>query len=112
MSGSDPTVRRGPSSLGLGGGGDRDECALSFQTVLGSPDPDVVRDLDPEELLDIEKIDYPVRGVEARRLSGEPVGAITRDIALLRRCIDGGAVYEAEVVELSGGSVTIAVRRR
>ncbi|WIB67438.1 hypothetical protein DEI93_16030 [Curtobacterium sp. MCBD17_035] len=107
MSGSDPSVRR--SAQPSGG---PDECAIRFTTVLGSPNPDVVEDLDEGEILDIEKIDDPIRGVIAVRYTGETCGALTRDIALLRKCIDGGIEYEAEVQRLVGGSVTVEVRVR
>jgi hypothetical protein len=107
MSGSDPTVRRtGQTPAGL------DACVLQFTTVLASPDPDTVTELEVGELLDLVKVDQPIRGVVAERYTGDMVGAITRDIALLRRCIDDGVTYEAEVRQVVGGSVTVEVRSR
>jgi hypothetical protein len=108
MSGSDPTVRR---KADTGGGGD-DACRYRFTTVLGSPVPSVVEDLNLNELLDIIKIDDPIRGVVAQTLDGMLVGAVTRDIAALRRCIEQGVLYEAEVLEIRGGSVTVEVRNQ
>ncbi len=106
MSGSDPSVRTG------GNPGGPDGCPEDFETVLASPDPAVVADLTAAELLDIVPIDTPIRGVVAQRLTGEYVGAVTRDIARLRRCIENGEAYEAEVRRVVGGSVSIIVRRR
>jgi hypothetical protein len=125
MSGSDPSVSGAgypgaggaaggsAGSTGSGAGGGRDDCpGQPFQTVLGSPNPDIVAELDEGDLLDVVKIDSPVRGVVANVLTGETVGAITRDIVRLRRCIDNGNEYEAEVIRMSGGSVTVTVRPR
>ncbi|OBA85564.1 hypothetical protein A5642_23975 [Mycolicibacterium mucogenicum] len=80
--------------------------------MLASPDPEHVASLSEGELLNIEKIDAPVRGVVATLLTGEQVGAISRDIVRLRECIDAGHEYEAEVLRVSGGSVTVSVRPR
>lgn len=108
MSGSDPSVRRG----GTAGGGGDDDCRKRFETVLGSPVPEVVADLNVSELLDVIKIDEPIRGVVAQTIDGQLVGAITRDIAGLRRCIERGVPYEAEVLAIRGGSVTVEVRNQ
>ncbi|MBN9239934.1 MAG: hypothetical protein J0J03_09685 [Leifsonia sp.] len=111
MSGSDPSVTRPSSSLGGAGGGEDDACPQQFQTVLGSPTPDIVAELTLGELLDVVAIDTP-RAVIATLLSGETVGAITRDIARLRRCLADGVEYEAVVVDIAGGSVTVDVHQR
>lgn len=107
MSGSD-------ASVGAGGGAGADDCPTQFQTVLGTPDPAVVSDIEAGDILDIVKYDEgAVRAVVAVTIeSGARVGAITRDIARLRRCIDEGVQYEGEVLSVAGGSVTIDVRRR
>lgn len=107
MSGSDPSVHRG----GGGGGGGDDDCPGSpFNTVLASPNPHVVAELTDDELLSIVAVDHPVRGVVAETLSGERVGAVVKDIVRLRRCIARGAIYEADVVSINGGAVTVRVR--
>lgn len=117
MSGTDPSVRRpGGASLGDISSGDlsagSDFCDLIFDTVLASPVPEVVGDLSTGQVLDLVKIDSPIRGVVALTLAGDLVGAVTRDILRLRACIEGGNEYEAEVVSIAGGAVQIAVRRR
>jgi hypothetical protein len=107
MSGSDPSVRRND-----GGGSIEDEdCpGQPFETVLASPNPDVVSQLDIDQLLDIVSVEEPARGVIAQTLDGDYVGAIVRDIVRLRRCIAAGNTYEADVVRIAGGSVTVLVR--
>lgn len=112
MSGSDPSTRNGPG-LGPGPGPDGGfECpGRPFETVLGTPDPDVVADLSIGELLDVVAVEDPARGVAAFTLTGERVGAVTRDILRLRHCMeDEGSQYEAEVLQMMGGSVSVEVR--
>ena len=108
MSGSDPSVR----TTGTGTGRGNDDCRKRFETVLGTPVPVVVARLSQSQLLDVVKIDDPIRGVVAQTIDGQIVGAITRDIAGLRRCIDRGVLYEAEVIRVTGGSVTVEVRNQ
>lgn len=114
MSGSDPSVGRGGITGGAGapgGGGAQDGCpGPEFTTTLSSPDPGVVADLDVGDLLDVVSVESPVRGVVARTLDGEVVGALTRDILHLRNCMAEGWTYEAEVLRLAGGSVSVAIR--
>jgi len=107
MSGSDPSVNR---SGGAGGGGSDDDCPSDFVTVLASPDPNVVAELTDDDLLNIVAVDQPVRGVLAETLSGDRVGAIVKDIVRLRRCMARGVIYEADVVSVNGGAVTVRVR--
>lgn len=106
MSGSDPSVSRTGS-----GGSTADECpGAPFETVLASPDPAAVASLAPGDLLDVVAVDSPTRGVHAQTVQGTYVAALTRDIPRLRRCIAGGNLYEADVVRVAGGSVTVVVR--
>lgn len=108
MSGSDASVTR----VSTAGGGGRDACAITFETTLASPDPSVVAQLTRGEILDVLSVEEPIRGVVAFRIGGPPVGAITREIVALRRCIELGNDYEGEVLRLDGGAVTVQVRRR
>ena len=64
------------------------------------------------DILDVVRIDEPVRGVVAQTLEGEIVGTITQSIALLRRCLGEGVLYEAEITRITGGSVSVTVRQR
>lgn len=106
MSGTDPTVRR----TGAGGSGEGDCPGEPFVTVLGSPDPAAVAELAVDDLLDIASVDEPARGIVALTTDGLYVGAVVKDILRLRRCIAGGNVYEADVLAVAGGSVTVQVR--
>ena len=108
MSGSDPTVRVGNG----GGAGGTNKCILRFTTVLASPDPDVVASVTDGQLLDIVRVDEPIRVIVAKTLFGEIVGAVSREIITLRACIDEGHTYEAEVIQAAGGSVTVEVRNQ
>jgi hypothetical protein len=118
LSGSDPSVgstRRDRSGASSGGSplGDGDDlnCDFRFQTVLASPNPAAVAQITDGEILDVVKIESP-RGVEVRRLSGERVGAVSSHIVELRDCIDRGNSYEAEVLRVAGGSVTVEIRHQ
>lgn len=106
MSGSDPSVRRG----GQGGVGEGDCPGQEFQTVLGSPNPDVVPELTVGQLLEVASVDEPARGVVLRTLEGDLVGHLVRDIVRIRRCVSHGHSYEADVVRVAGGSVTVLIR--
>ena len=108
MSGSDSSVTH---TGGAGGGGSGD-CNIQFETTLASPNPEVVDTLEVGGILDIVSIESPIRGVIARVIGGDDVGAITRDILLLRRCIEEGNAYEADIRRIDGGSVTVFVRRQ
>lgn len=112
MSGSDPSVSRVRASrLGGSEDGGHDKCpGRAFESVLGSPIPEVVATLDENDLLDIRAVDDPVRGVVAETLDGKLVGAVTRDILHLRSCMAEGWAYEAEVLRVLGGSVSVLIR--
>ncbi|SIS10883.1 hypothetical protein [Microbacterium sp. RURRCA19A] len=108
MSGSDSSIKR---SAGGGPGGPAD-CAIVFETTLASPDPRVIDDLGSSEILDVVSVEEPIRGVVAVVINGPTVGAITQQIIALRRCIELGNQYEAEVLHREGGSVRVQVRPR
>lgn len=108
MSGSDSSIKRSPG----GGPGGPDDCAIVFETTLASPNPAVIEDLGPSEILDLASVEEPIRGVVAFVIGGPMVGAITQQIVALRRCIELGNEYEAEVLHREGGSVRVQVRPR
>ncbi|MDT0263416.1 hypothetical protein [Jatrophihabitans lederbergiae] len=105
MSGSDPTT-----TVSLGGGGSDNDCpGQPFETVLGSPDPDVVATLSIGDQLTLAAVEEPARGVFARTQDGRNVGAVVRNIVALRGCLAAGFSYSAIVQRIEGGSVTIWV---
>lgn len=106
MSGSDSTT-----TISTGGGAGS-PCPDDLETVLGSPDPDAVARLIRGDVLDVLRIDDPVRGVGAFTADGVLVGAVTREILALRRCLSEGILYIGEVRSVNGGAVTIVIRQR
>lgn len=106
MSGSDSSVRS--RSADSGGSGD---CPVGFRTILASPNQEAIDELEAGEILDLVRIDQPVRGVLAKRLDGVTVGAVVRELVRLRECIARGVMYEAEVVSIAGGAVTVDIRQ-
>jgi hypothetical protein len=108
MSGSDSSVR---SRSRASDGGTSGDCPAGFRTILASPNPEAIDELELGEILDLVRIDQPVRGVLAKRLDGVTVGAVIRELVRLRECIARGVLYEAEVVSITGGAVTVDVRQ-
>lgn len=106
MSGSDPTSHNG-GTRGAGG-----SCPDDLELTLGSPDPEAIADLEIGYVLDVLSIEEPVRGVAAFDVSGRYVGAVTRDLVDLRSCLEQGVLYEAEVLNIRGGAITVVVRQR
>lgn len=111
MSGS-PGGRR----TGGGGGGDVDDdiCELlSFEAVVQSPQPAAVATLTVGEQLYVSMTGPAanVRSIEVRRSDGELVGAIVEEAPRLIACLARRYTYVAEVLAISGGAVTVRVRR-
>lgn len=105
MSGTDPSVGRGG-----GGPSSGPECpGQPFTTTLASPVPAVVAGLTVGTVLTVASIDTPVRAVVALDDDGNVAGAITRDPARLRACMQIGTVYTATIEAIAGGAVTVLV---
>lgn len=108
MSGSDND--RGGS--GGGGGPDQTDCAsLRFRTTLASPDPEVVADLDIDEVLAVGlETEGDVSIIAVRTAGGSLVGTIVSDRARrLRECLQRGQQYRAVVSEIEGAAVQVEV---
>lgn len=108
MSGSDPSVRR--VREGAGSSADDDCPGRPFETILASPMPDAVEAIAVDDILDVVAVDQPARGVMVRMVDGTDVGAVLSNIVRLRRCIRAGHVYEADVLRIDGGAVTVLIR--
>jgi hypothetical protein len=107
VSGSDPSVRRAREGVGAAVG----DCpGKPFETVLASPSPEALSDLEVDDLLDVVAVETPARGVVAQTIDGTYVGAVVRDILRLRQCLQEGHTYEAEVRAVDGGSITVLIR--
>lgn len=101
-------------SSGGGGGGSFDyepPCEkLQFQAQLASPQPDVVRTLVVEEVLEIAVVNMQGQVVVQVLKSGQPAGGLAGpDATRLRNCIEEGHEYKATVRSINGGQVRVLV---
>jgi hypothetical protein len=117
-SGRPPVGKRGGGGGGGGGGrrprGDGgDPCACFVdRVVLASPKPKVIAKLKEKDILKVELKDGkpPVLAVT----KGDEVAGtiIPTDLSTLVACIKKGYHYEANVVEIDGGSCTVEIQPR
>jgi len=95
------------------GGGFHDSCEdLVIDTQLSSPKIDVISKLTPQSVLDIaiQPNENQIEIVVAL-YNGEVAGGVTSpQIFQLKKCIQGGTVYEGDVISISGGQVRVKVR--
>lgn len=107
--------RAGGGSSGAGGGaGDGDDpCAISQDAPINSPNPSVVSGLSVGDVLDIALTGAAPRQIlEVRTPAGMVAGSLTHRGHLdIVRCIGSGNVYQAEVVQKSGGAVVVRIER-
>lgn len=100
---------------GLGGGGDGlpDRCDIAQTAALNSPQPSVVQTLSVGDVLVVVLGGTQARPIlEVRTPAGVVAGSLThRGHVDIIDCIDAGNVYEAVVVQRSGGIVTVRVQR-
>jgi hypothetical protein len=99
------------SSSGSGFGGDRgtDCAALRFDAFLSSVDPAVLESVKEKDVLAIELRTTPTPVLVAVVPSGEALGAITRKVRELLRCIQQQVRFEATVKNISGGNVEVGI---
>ena len=97
---------------GFASGGEQADCgALRFTAALQSVQPDAVANLSVDEILTVAlRTDGHPPVIEARTAAGVVVGAIIQRVPDLLRCIQDGYNYVAEVLEIDGGHVRVAVR--
>lgn len=101
---------------GGGGGGDGEpgtDCAsLSFQTVLNSPNPQVLPSCKPGDVLALRQPNPaggPVEAVDAA--TGLVAGTVTGGrLASLLACMARGEQYIARVISVSNGRCQVEVR--
>jgi len=104
----------GGNDFGGGGGGlPSFDCAkVSIKTNVISPDPTVLSTLVAGNLLDIS-LSTATGPLIAVTRSGNVLGAVfTKDPASLISCINGGYVYKATILSISGGDVQILITNR
>jgi hypothetical protein len=110
-----PPVGKGKGGGGVGGGVPRGDgislCAcLADRVVLASPKPKIIAKLKKKDILNVELKDKkpPVLAVTE---DGDVAGTIIpTDLSTLVKCINDGYSYEAQVVEISGGSCTVDIQ--
>lgn len=97
------------------GGGFHDSCEdLVIDTQLSSPKADVISKLQLHSLLDIV-IQPNEQNVEivVALYEGKTAGGVTSpQIFQLKKCIQGGTIYEGEVLFISGGQVRVRIRAK
>jgi hypothetical protein len=93
-------------------GGDGGACAnYHEQTVIASPRGAVVRTLSANEVLRLRLTDPERPPVRAETQNGELVGTVMPPtLSKLVTCMRAGHRYEAQVLEISGGAVTVEIR--
>ena len=93
--------------------GDRDDrCAITERTVLNSPVPDVIADLQVGDILSLELETRPRNRVVVKTSSGQIAGGITSTrLVDIIECLQKGIRYEAQILSAKSGRVEIEIRR-
>jgi hypothetical protein len=99
---------------GGGGDGERVDCAsLIFPTILNSPDPEVLAQLNDGDVLNLRRPDPTKTRVEARTAADAIAGTITGGrFADLLVCLERDVAFIAKVVSISNGLCKVEVRPR
>ena len=83
---------------------------ISFRAVINSPQPAVIAILQPGAILQVKHQTLPTNAVIVE-YAGQLVGALTgTKINQLINCLLDGFSFEAEVVEVRGGTCIVDVR--
>ena len=95
------------------GGVGEDKCDITERTILSSPDPEVVKRLNKNEVLTIELEGRDLERLVAKTDDGDIAGTITSEgMPDIAECIRAGFEYGAEVLSVDGGRVEVMVQRR
>ena len=87
-------------------------CNLAFSTTLASPNPTGVAAIAVTSILDVTIVQQGTsRAVVAQVPGGPVVGAITNRVFDLLRCIALGNQYQATVLSIGGGAVSVQIDR-
>lgn len=109
----------GGGGTGGGGGGgtggerpDGDPCDIRETAPVNSPQPAVVRTLTIGDRLPLRVAGAPPRRILQLVAPAGVAGSLTHRSALaLVNCIDAGHAYEAEVIAINAGLVTVRIER-
>jgi len=107
---SEPMSGGSGSSSGGGFGGDSglDCAAINFDAFLSSVDPTVAGDVEVGEVLPIELHSDP-RALVVVLPDGRVLGAITRKVRELLRCIQQQVQFRATVKNITGGDIEVHI---
>jgi hypothetical protein len=112
------TIEEGEIMSGSGGGGwsevSQDPCErLTSETTLTSPVQNVIAQLAPNTLLNVEIQQIGNTHVVRALFNGHVAGSITSAIIQrIAECIESGHEYVAEVLSIQGGACRVRVRIR
>ena len=105
------TPGAGGGSGAGGGGSSTDPCNIDEIAPINSPQPAVIRALSVGDRLDVQVTGAPRRILQLVAGAGV-AGSLTHRGALnIVNCIDAGNGYEAEVITINGGQVTVRITR-
>lgn len=100
----------GGGGFGGPGGGGLDCSRISFETTLGSPNPEVVATINVGDICDVALLSSPTaRLVVTTRPTGEVLGAITSNWEALIECLARDARFVADVLT-ANSPVRVRVR--
>jgi hypothetical protein len=115
MSGSGGNFSRGVSAASersSGASGQSTDCTRFMAPVLlDSPKPAVIAMLRVGDILELEFGGQRQVVIEARTRNGQVAGAVT-GLPKLRRCMQEGYRYIAEVMSVKGGACNVQIRYR
>jgi hypothetical protein len=97
------------SGGGFGGDGGLDCSAIKFDAFLSSVDPEVVRDVEVGQVLPIELRTDP-RSLVVVLPDGRVLGAITKKVRELLRCIQQQVEFTATIKNINGGDVEVKIQ--
>lgn len=97
---------------GSGGSGGGDACDINERAPINSPQPAIISRLSVGSRLSVSLSgSAPRQTVELHSPNGL-AGSLTHKGALnIANCITAGNAYEAEIVQINGGQVTVQIER-
>lgn len=100
------TIGKPGGSGGQGGGGAPNPCMFTEVTILASPNSAVISTLSIGSVLSIAISGPRLVASSGGNIAGSITSARLADII---QCINAGQRYEARVIQINGGAVTVEV---
>ncbi|GMN04512.1 hypothetical protein MTsPCn3_32430 [Erythrobacter sp. MTPC3] len=102
----------GSGGVGSGGSGSGDACDINERAPINSPQPAIISGLSVGSRLSVSLSgSAPRQTVELHSPNGL-AGSLTHRGALnIANCITAGNAYEAEIIQINGGQVTVQIER-